>query len=47
MLRELFAWLAEGKLKPHVSHVYSLAETPRALQALLARNVIGKLVIRP
>ena len=23
MLKELFAWLAEGKLKPHVSHVYA------------------------
>ncbi len=47
MLKELFGWLKEGKLKPHVSQVYPLAETPRALDALLARNVIGKLVIRP
>jgi len=47
MLKELFGWLAAGKLKPHVSHVYSLAETPRALQALLARDVVGKLVVRP
>lgn len=47
MLKELFAWLGEGKLKPHVSRVYSLADTPRALEALLAREVVGKLVIRP
>ena len=47
MLKELFGWLAAGKLKPHVPHVYSLAETPRALQALLARDVMGKLVVRP
>ena len=47
MLQELFAWLKEGKLKPHVSRVYPLAETPRALEALLARNVVGKLVVRP
>ncbi|HVE89795.1 MAG TPA: NADPH:quinone oxidoreductase family protein [Burkholderiaceae bacterium] len=47
MLRELFAWLKEGKLKPHVSQVYCLADTPRALQALLARSVVGKLVVRP
>jgi NADPH:quinone reductase len=47
MLKELFGWLKEGKLKPHVSQVYPLAEAPRALDALLARNVIGKLVIRP
>jgi len=47
MLNELFAWLKEGKLSPHVSRVYPLAETPRALEALLARNVVGKLVVRP
>jgi len=47
MLNELFAWLKEGKLRPHVSRVYPLAETPRALEALLARNVVGKLVVRP
>ena len=46
MLSELFKWLAQGKLKPHVSRIYALAETPRALQALLDRAVIGKLVIR-
>ena len=47
MLSELFKWLAQGKLKPHVSRTYALAETPHALQALLDRAVIGKLVIRP
>jgi NADPH2:quinone reductase len=47
MLWQLFEWLAQGKLKPHVSHAYPLAEAPRALQALLERNVVGKLVIRP
>ncbi len=47
MLSELFKWLAQGKLKPHVSRIYALAETPQALQALLDRAVIGKLVIRP
>ena len=40
-------FVKEGKLKPHVSKVYALAETPLALQALLARNVVGKVVIRP
>ena len=37
----------QGKLKPHVSHTYSLADTPQALDALLHRRAIGKLVIRP
>jgi NADPH2:quinone reductase len=47
MLAELFSWLAQGKLRPHVSRTYPLAETPQALDALLSRRAIGKLVVRP
>jgi NADPH2:quinone reductase len=47
MLTELFTWLAQGRLKPHVSRTYPLADTPRALEALLERKAIGKLVIVP
>jgi NADPH2:quinone reductase len=47
MLAELFSWLVQGRLKPHISHRYPLAETPRALEALLARRAVGKLVINP
>lgn len=47
MLAELFGWLVQGKLKPHVSHAYALADAGQALQALLARRAVGKLVIRP
>ena len=47
MLKELFEWLKQGRLRPHVSQTYTLADTPRALEALLTRNVIGKVVIRP
>jgi NADPH2:quinone reductase len=47
LLTELFGWLAEGRLRPLVSKQYALAETPQALQALLQRRVVGKLVIRP
>ncbi len=47
MLKELFAWLAQGRLKPHVSKTYPLAQTPQALDALLARTAVGKLVITP
>ena len=47
MLTELFTWLAQGRLKPHVSRTYPLADTPRALEALLARKAVGKLVIVP
>jgi len=47
MLTELFTWLAQGRLKPHVSRSYPLADTPSALEALLARKAVGKLVIVP
>lgn len=47
MLTELFTWLAQGRLKPHVSRTYPLADAPRALEALLARKAVGKLVIVP
>ncbi len=47
LLSQLFGWLAEGKLRPYVSKQYPLAETPEALQDLLARRAVGKLVIRP
>jgi NADPH2:quinone reductase len=47
MLAELFGWLAQGRLRPHISQRYSLADTPRALEALLARKAVGKLVINP
>jgi len=47
MLKELYGWLAEGRLQPHVSQRYALADAPRALEALLERRVVGKLVIAP
>lgn len=47
MLTELFTWLGERKLRPHVSRAYPLAEAPQALEALLARKAVGKLVLRP
>ncbi len=47
MLKELFEWLGQGRLKPHVSRVASLVEVPHVLEDLLQRRVIGKVVIRP
>lgn len=47
MIGELMTWLAQGTLKPTVSKVYPLAETPQALADLLHRRAVGKLVIRP
>jgi NADPH:quinone reductase len=45
--RQLLAWLAEGKVKPHVSDRVSLAGVPAALQRMAERRVIGKVVVVP
>jgi NADPH2:quinone reductase len=47
MLKELHGWLGEGRLKPHVSKTYRLSAAPRALEALLERRAVGKLVVTP
>ncbi|HTN66005.1 MAG TPA: NADPH:quinone oxidoreductase family protein [Burkholderiaceae bacterium] len=46
-MRELMGWLAQGKIKPHISARYALAETPQALNDMAARKVTGKIVIQP
>ena len=46
-IAEMLGWLAGGKIRPLISRTYSLAETPQALNDLLARRAIGKLVIVP
>ena len=45
--RQLLAWLREGALKPLISRRYPLAQAPAALNALLGRQAVGKLVILP
>lgn len=46
-MSEMLGWMAEGKIRPLISRTYSLAETPLALNDLLARRASGKLVIVP
>lgn len=46
-MQQLMGWLREGKIRPHISGRYSLAEVPRALQDMAARKVTGKVVIVP
>ncbi|KVE25792.1 NADPH:quinone oxidoreductase [Burkholderia singularis] len=46
-VKQLFAWLREAKLHPFVSARYPLSQAPRALEAMLARQVTGKIVILP
>lgn len=46
-MQELMRWMAEGKVRPHISGRYALAETPQALNDMAARKVTGKIVIQP
>lgn len=43
--RQLFAWQAEGKLKPLVSRTYLLADAGAAIDCLVQRQAVGKLVV--
>ena len=44
-LQELLSWLAQGKLKPHISATYPLAGAAQALNDVLNRKVKGKAVL--
>ncbi len=44
---ELFAWYEAGRIRPHVSHRYPLAQGAQALADLRARKTTGKVVIQP
>ena len=44
--KELFAWYAQGKLKPFTSKTYTLNDAPLALNDLKNRQAIGKLIIQ-
>jgi NADPH2:quinone reductase len=46
-MADLVRWAAEGKLSAHVHATYPLAKTPEALKAIAARNVMGKVILRP
>ncbi len=42
----LLQWYAEGRLKPHVSHVLPLAQANEALDLLRERRATGKVVVQ-
>lgn len=44
--QQLFAWYAQGKLKPLVSQTFALQDTAQAIKTLAARKAVGKLVIK-
>lgn len=45
-LMQLFAWYNEGKIAPHVSATYTLAQTPDAIASLQNRTAQGKVVVK-
>ena len=47
VIAELFALVADGKLKPVIGGTYPLNEAAGAHRAMLARETIGKIVLKP
>ena len=43
--QQLFRWFGEGKLKPHVSERFDLADVAEAFRALRSRRSTGKVVL--
>ncbi|RYZ71704.1 MAG: NADPH:quinone oxidoreductase family protein [Lysobacteraceae bacterium] len=43
----LFSWLHQDRIHPLISRRYPLAQAPLALEALLGRQAVGKLVVLP
>jgi len=46
-MTKILEWCAQGKLSSHVHAVYPLSEAPVALKAIAARQVMGKMILRP
>ncbi|AKF03083.1 NADPH:quinone oxidoreductase family protein [Sandaracinus amylolyticus] len=46
-LAQILAWAREGKMRPHVSHGFALAEVQTAMRAKWRGEVIGGCVLRP
>jgi NADPH2:quinone reductase len=44
---QLLRWVAEGKLSSHIHAVYPLSDAAAALKAIAARNVMGKVILKP
>jgi NADPH2:quinone reductase len=44
-LETMFGWVAQGKLRPHISARYPLAQGARAIEDMMNRKVVGKGII--
>jgi NADPH2:quinone reductase len=45
-MQQVLAWVAEGRLKPHVHATYPLARTAEAIKSLETRRVTGKVIVQ-
>lgn len=43
---ELLGWQEKGLLNPHISHVFDLADAPKAMEMLRSRKSTGKIVLK-
>lgn len=46
-MTQILSWCADGRLSSHVHAVYPLEQAPAALAAIAARQVMGKVILRP
>jgi len=46
-LEATLAWAADGRLKPVIDAIYPLEKAPEALARLRARDVLGKVLVKP
>lgn len=46
-MAQVLAWMAEGRLKPHIHATYPLADTAKALDEIAGRRVKGKVIVVP
>ncbi len=44
-MQELLAWYQDGRIRPHISARYPLAEGGKAIRALMDRQAMGKLIV--
>ena len=45
-LGELLQWLKQGKIKQNIHKIYSLEESPQAIQDLIDRKIKGKAIVK-
>ena len=46
-MQQIFGWIKEGRLRPHITKRYALEQTAEALSDMASRRVSGKIVIEP